>query len=67
MESGCKDMGPEERCAYRNTHARPIIDRLFSRLEELMHDTTPSEPLRKAINPAPLAGGDARKKIRSFP
>ena len=67
VESGCKDMEPKERCAYRNTHARPIIDRLFSRLEELMHDTTPSEPLRKAINPAPLAGGDARKKLRGFP
>ncbi|MBW1730793.1 MAG: hypothetical protein JRJ75_07895 [Deltaproteobacteria bacterium] len=36
VESGCKDMGPEERCAYRNTHARPIIDRLFTRLEELI-------------------------------
>ena len=50
VESACKDMGPEERCAYRNTHARPIIDRLFSRLEDLIHETVPSEPLRKAIN-----------------
>ena len=50
VESACKDMGPEGRCEYRNTHARPIIDRLFTRLEELLPETTPSEPLRKAIN-----------------
>jgi len=50
VESACKDMGPGDRCAYRNTHARPIIDRLFSRLEELMYETVPSELLRKAIN-----------------
>jgi len=57
VESACKDMGPEERCAYRNTHARPIIDRLFIRLEELVPETTPSEPLRKAINPARWQAG----------
>ena len=50
VEATCKDMVPEERCIYRNTHARPIIDQLFKRLEELIPETTPSEPLRKAIN-----------------
>jgi len=50
IESVCKEMCPEDRRVYRNTHARPIIDRLFRRLEELIYETTPSEPLRKAIN-----------------
>ena len=50
VESACKEMEPEDRCEYRQIHAKPIIDRLFKRLEELICETTPSEPLRKAIN-----------------
>jgi transposase len=49
VESECKDMTAEDRRIYRQTHARAIIDRLFSRVEDLIPKTTPSEPLRKAI------------------
>ena len=57
VESACKDMAAEDRRIYRETHARPVIDRLFSRLEDLIHETVPSEPLRKAINPARWQAG----------
>jgi len=50
VETPCKDMVPQERCQYRQEHAAPILDGIFSRLEELKIQTLPSEPLRKAID-----------------
>jgi transposase len=50
VEAECVDMGPEERCHIRQQRSKPIIDAIFSRLEELKGCTLPSEPLRKAID-----------------
>lgn len=43
-------MPPEDRCRFRQERAKPIIDGIFKRLEELRSATIPSEPLRKAVN-----------------
>lgn len=50
LESKCADMNPEDRARKRQQHARPIIDAIFERLEDLKPATLPSEPLRNAIN-----------------
>jgi transposase len=50
VEAECSEMEPEDRYRYRQQHARPVIDGIFHRLEELKGATVPSEPLRKAIN-----------------
>jgi transposase len=50
LEAKCSDMEPEDRARQREQHARPIIDDIFTRLEELKPVTLPSEPLRNAIN-----------------
>ena len=50
VEALCKEMDPEERYTFRQKHARPIVDTIFRRLEELSSTTIPSEPLRRAIN-----------------
>ena len=50
VETACKEMEPEARCAIRYERAKPIIDAIFDRLEELNAATLPSEPLSKAIN-----------------
>lgn len=50
LESKCAGMNPEDRARQRQQHARPIIDAIFSRIEELKPATLPSEPLRNAIN-----------------
>ena len=50
VEALCKEMDPEERYTFRQKHARPIVDTIFRRLEELRSTTILSEPLRKAIN-----------------
>jgi len=50
VEAECADMEPEERYDIRQQRSKPIIDVIFSRLEELQGRTVPSEPLRKAID-----------------
>jgi transposase len=50
LESECKDMEPQNRCIIREQQAKPIIDGIFERLEELKPATIPKEPLRKAID-----------------
>ena len=50
VETPCADMKPEERCRFRQEHAAPLLDGIFEKLEELRLRTTPSEPLRKAID-----------------
>jgi len=50
LEKEWRDLGPEDRCRLRKTRARPILEEIFSRLEELKSATVPSEPLRGAVN-----------------
>lgn len=50
IETTCKEMKPDERRQVREDHAKPVIDAIFERLQELKADTIPSEPLRKAID-----------------
>lgn len=50
LEAECKKMKPRDRCRHRQKHAKPIIDGIFERLEELNPATLPSEPMSKAIN-----------------
>ncbi len=50
VETPCADMMPEERRHYRQEHAGPLLDGIFEKIEELRRQTTPSEPLRKAID-----------------
>ena len=50
VETPCAVMTPEERCRYRQEHARPILDGIFAKLTELQQQTIPSEPLRKAVD-----------------
>ena len=49
LEAQCAEMRPEDRSRQRQQHARPIIDGIFARIEELRSHTLPSEPLRKAM------------------
>ena len=50
LEAEYSEMKPEDRCRHRQKRAKPIIDGIFERLEELNPATLPSEPLSKAIN-----------------
>lgn len=50
VETPCADMTPEERRYFRKVHATPLLAGIFEKLEELRRQTTPSEPLRKAID-----------------
>jgi hypothetical protein len=50
LEAKWADMEPKDRSQQRQQHARPIIDDIFARIEELKPATLPSEPLRNAIN-----------------
>lgn len=49
IETECRDMEPQDRCRIRQQKAKPIVDDIFDRLEELKPATIPSEPLSKAI------------------
>jgi hypothetical protein len=49
IESECTGMKPDERARERQKHAKPVIDGIFARLEELKPAVTPSEPLMTAI------------------
>jgi transposase len=50
VETPCADMQPEERRRFRQEHAAPLLDGIFEKIEELRRQTTPAEPLRKAID-----------------
>jgi hypothetical protein len=50
VEKQCREMSAEDRCRFREQHARPVIHDTFARLEELKGLTIPSEPLRKALD-----------------
>jgi hypothetical protein len=50
VETACKEMEPEDRCSVRKEQSLPIIEGIFTRLEELKPVTIPSEPLSKAID-----------------
>jgi len=50
IETVCKEMEPDDRRRIRQERYRPIIDGIFTRLEDLGPSTVPSEPLRKAID-----------------
>jgi len=50
VETPCGDMKPEDRKCFRQKHAKPILDQIFARVEEMRNQTIPSEPLRKAID-----------------
>ena len=49
VEKACKDLEPQDRRATRQEKAKPIIEAIFERLEELNPAVLPSEPLSKAI------------------
>lgn len=50
IEVECSDLRPEQRFLVRQERSRPLIDSLFTRIEELRSQTLPSEPLRKAVD-----------------
>ena len=50
LEAKCADMDPEERARKRQQYAKPIIEGIFKRIEELKPATIPKEPLRTAID-----------------
>ena len=50
LEAKFGEMEPEDRARQRQQHARPIVDDIFTRLEELRPAILPSEPLMNAIN-----------------
>jgi transposase len=50
VETPCAGMIPEEKRRFRQAHATPLLDGIFEKLEELRPKTTPTEPLRKAID-----------------
>jgi len=49
LETSLRELKPEDRAIQRQKHARPVIDGIFARLDELKKDILPSEPLMKAI------------------
>ncbi len=49
LEKEWCDMDSEDRCRVRQERSQPIIDGIFTRLEELRSGTVPTEPLRKAV------------------
>jgi hypothetical protein len=50
VEAEVRGRPPEERRQGRQERSRPLLARLFPRLEELRAATVPSEPLRSAID-----------------
>jgi len=50
IEKHCREMDPEGRRLYRQEHARPILEGIFARMQQLKGETIPSEPLRKAAD-----------------
>jgi hypothetical protein len=50
VETPCADMKPEQRRRFRQEYAAPLLAGIFEKLEALRLQTTPSEPLRKAID-----------------
>ena len=50
VETPCAAMTPEERYRFRQEHAKPLLDGIFEKIEELQRQTIPSEPLRKAVD-----------------
>ncbi len=50
IEKEVRGREPGKRFAARQQHALPRLDELFSRFEKMLPETTPAEPLRKAIN-----------------
>lgn len=50
VETPCADMEPGQRRRFRQEHAAPLLAGIFEKLEVLRPQTTPSEPLRKAID-----------------
>jgi len=49
-ETPCAGMKPEERRRFRQEYAAPLLAGIFAKLEETRRQTTPTEPLRKAID-----------------
>ena len=49
LEDRLSELKPEDRARERQQHAKPVIDGIFTRLEELKPVVTPSEPLMTAI------------------
>jgi hypothetical protein len=50
LEAEWAEMEPKDRARKRQKYARPIIEGIFERIEELKPATLPSEPLRKAMD-----------------
>ena len=50
VEKACKDMEAKDRYTLRQEQAQPILDGIFTRLEELKPAMLPSEPLSKAVD-----------------
>lgn len=50
VETPCADMEPDQRRSFRQAHAAPLLAGIFVKLQEMRLQTTPSEPLRKAID-----------------
>jgi transposase len=50
LEAEWAEMEPKDRARKRQKYARPILDGIFERIEELKPATLPSEPLRKAMD-----------------
>jgi hypothetical protein len=50
LEAAWVEMEPGERTRQRQLHARPAVDDVFERIEELKPAILPSEPLRKAMD-----------------
>jgi len=48
VEDEAKELTPDSRARLRQQKARPVIDTIFRRLEELKHRMLPSEPFGKA-------------------
>jgi len=50
LEAQWADVNDIERCRHREQYSRPVLDRIFERLEQLKGESLPSEPLRKAVD-----------------
>ena len=49
LETSLRELEPEDRASQRQQHAKPVIDGIFARLDELKKSILPTEPLMKAI------------------
>jgi transposase/prefoldin subunit 5 len=65
VESACKEMEPEDRCRFRQEHAKPILDGIFERIEGLKAEVLPSEPLRTAVDYALNQKGALHRYLES--